>query len=436
MPRRNFLCILAAAVVSLVCYRVADRNPYGRYFADVMNKIDQLYIEPVDKQALFDSAMKGMLADLDKYSDFYGPEQMDQFLSRIDQQYAGIGIQVGTDPKTERLTVVTTLVGSPAYAADVHSGDLIAQIDGHPTKDLSVEEVANLIRGKLGTSVQLVLERTGREKPLDVTLTRSTVKVDSVLGDTRNADDTWNFHVPGHPKIGYIRITNFGDFTAAELTKAVAALENEHVRGLVLDLRFNPGGRLDAAVDVSSLFIPAGQKVVSTKGRNGKVLDVDLAHEPTIMPDVPLVVLMNSQSASASEIVAACLQDYHRAAVCGQRSYGKGTVQKLLGVEANKGLLKLTTAFYSRPSDRNIHRSKNSKPTDVWGVMPDPGLAVDLDAKQEDQLRNAWQDREVVRKGGAAPVASTTNILQIDPQLKRAVEQLEQPQTNGQHRGS
>src|SRR5579863_5460020 len=114
MPRRNFLCILAAAVVSLACYRVADRNPYGRYFGDVMNKIDQLYIEPVDsakKQALFDAAMKGMLLELDKYSDFFGPDEMDQFLARIDQQYAGIGIQVGTDPKSEKLTVVTTLVG-------------------------------------------------------------------------------------------------------------------------------------------------------------------------------------------------------------------------------------------------------------------------------------------------------------------------------------
>jgi len=424
MPRRNFLCILVAVVVSLICYRAADRNPYGRYFADVMNKIDQLYIEPVDNQALFDSAIKGMLKNLDRHSDFFGPDKVSQFLSPIDQQYAGIGVQVATDPKTDRLTVLTTFVGSPAYEADIHAGDQILQIDDQPAKDLSVDDVANLIRGEVGTPVRLVLGRAGRDTSLEVKLTRAEVKVDSVLGDTRNADDSWNFHLPGHPEIGYVRITNFGDFTAAELQKAVTALHGESLKGLVLDLRFNGGGRLEAAIDVCSLFLPNGKTVLTTKGRNQQVLEEFRSHGPTPMLDTPLVVLVNGQSASASEIVAACLQDYHRAVVCGQRSYGKGTVQSVLGVERNKSLLKLTIAYYWRPSQRNIHRRKESKDSDEWGVMPEAGFAVDMSQQQVDALREAWSDREIVRKGHAATGDPQVNILDVDPQLKRAVEYL------------
>ena len=177
---------------------------------------------------------------------------------------------MAVDPKSDKLTVLTTLVGSPAYAADIRSGDEILEIGDQSADDLSLDDAAGLIKGEIGTPVRLLLARAGRSKPAEVKLTRAEVKVDSVLGDTRHVDDTWNFHLAGHPQVGYIRITNFGDFTAAELQRAVAALHDDGIKGLVLDLRFNPGGRLDAAVDVCSLFLPVGKTVVTTKGARGR----------------------------------------------------------------------------------------------------------------------------------------------------------------------
>lgn len=162
MPRRNFILILAVAVFSIACYRASDRNPYGRYFSDVMNKVDQLYVDPVDNEALFDSAVKGMLQNLDKHSTFFGPREAGQFLSLIDQQYGGIGIEVSGDPKTEQLRVLGTIVGSPAYAADILAGDRIVKIDGRPTEGMSLEDATDLIRGTIGTPVQLEISRPGR----------------------------------------------------------------------------------------------------------------------------------------------------------------------------------------------------------------------------------------------------------------------------------
>jgi carboxyl-terminal processing protease len=441
MPRRNFVLILAAAFVSMACYRASDRNPYGRYFADVMNKVDQLYVEPVDNETLFDSAVKGMLQNLDKHSTFFGPREASQFLSIIDQHYGGIGIEVMAEPKTDQLKVLGTIVGSPAYEADILAGDRILKIDGRATEGMPLDDATDLIRGEIGTPVVLEFGRAGRETPLVMSLKRAEIKVDSVLGDTRKADDSWDFHLHGHPEIGYIRIRTFGERTLDELLPAVTALAKEHIKGLVIDLRFDPGGRLDTAVDVCSLFLPEGKTVVTTKGRDGRVFEEDKSRGSAPMPDTPIVILVNSLSASASEIVAACLQDYHRAVVCGQRTYGKGTVQRVLRVEGNKSVLKLTTAYYWRPSNKNIHRRKDAKDTDEWGVMPDAGFAIEMDEKQIEAMRKERSNRDVVHRaqppvapGQAAPPPD--DVMQVDPQLKRAVEYLEEKPAIGLPKGT
>jgi carboxyl-terminal processing protease len=428
MPRRNFLAILVVALVSFACYRVADHNPYGRYLADIINKIDRMYYRPVDREKLFDSAVVGMVNSLDEHSEFFAGNRARGFLASIDQRYGGVGIGVKRDLEAKRILVTNTLVGSPAYQADVRWGDQIRKIDDKSVDALEVAQVSELIRGPIGTTVKLSLERAGQPKPVDLALKRAEIRVDSVLGDTRNADDSWNFHLEGHPEIGYIRIGaegflphgGFGDRTAEEIKAALATLDPRKLKGLILDLRFNGGGRLDAAISVCSEFIPPGKIVVTTRGRDGQVLTEELSKGPGTFGDVPMVVLVNSLSASASEIVAACLQDHHRAVVAGQRSYGKGTVQKVLPVEGNEGVLKLTTATYWRPSNKNIHRDKDAKESDVWGVMPDKDLAVSMTTAETEKMLDNRADRDVVHRA-----QTHKTVPYIDAQLKRAIEYLE-----------
>jgi carboxyl-terminal processing protease len=190
-------------------------------------------------------------------------------------------------------------------------------------------------------------------------------------------------------------------------------------------LRFNGGGRLDAAVDVCGEFIPSDKTVVTIRGRDGQVQTEDRTDGPGTYGDVPMVVLVNSMSASASEIVAACLQDYHRAAIVGERSYGKGTVQRILTVEGNHSVLKLTTATYWRPSNKNIHRDKDAKPTDQWGVMPDEGLAVSMTEEQIKTLVKDRSERDIVHRAKPDAVAHPpASNAAIDPQLQKAIEYL------------
>ena len=431
MPRRNFIVIIAAAIVSFACYKVADHHPYGRYFADIMGKIDRLYYQPIDdakRERLFDSAIVGMLHELDIHSEFMPREEAREFLSGIDQRYGGVGIEVKPDAKAKRITVTNLLVGSPAYNSNVRAGDGILRIDDKAVKDVDLAEVTDMIRGPIGSKVRLSLERAGQKAPIDLSLTRAEIHVDSILGDTRNDDDSWNFHLQGHPEIGYIRIGSegfsprggFGDRTAEEIKAALATLDEKKLKGLILDLRFNGGGRLDAAIDVCSQFLPPGEIVVTTKGRDGRVMTEEKSSGPGTFRAVPMVVLVNSMSASASEIVAACLQHHHRAAVAGQRSYGKGTVQKVLPVEGNQSVLKLTTATYWRPSNKNIHRDKDAKESDEWGVVPDKELAVTLDSSGTETLLNARAERDVVHRAQSHPPAAY-----VDAQLQKAIDYLE-----------
>ncbi len=436
MPRRNLLLILAVAAVSLACYKCTNHDPYGRYFADIMNKVDRLYVEPVDQEKLFDSAVNGMLETLDPHSEFMGPIESRDFAALIDQRYGGVGIEVSLDDHTKKLTVIGTIVGSPAYESKVLAGDLILKIDGHAAEDLTVEKASDLIRGPVGTNVKLTLGRAEQKMPLELTLARAEIKVDSVLGDTRNADDSWNFRLAGHPEFAYIRIRSFGEHTADELRAALKSLGGEKIAGLILDLRFNPGGRLDAAVEVCSQFIPPGQIVVTTRGRDKKVAEEERSIGPGTYTDFPIAVLVNSGSASASEIVSACLQDYHRAVIVGHRTYGKGTVQRVLPVEDNRSILKLTTATYWRPSNKNIHRGKDAKDTDEWGVMPDDGFALDLTKDETEKMFKQRAERDVVHRAQAVAQPSSSASTKaadktaepyIDPQLQRAIEYLQHP---------
>jgi len=277
------------------------------------------------------------------------------------------------------------------------------------------------MRGRSGTAVRLKIRRAGADKPLAMEIVRETIRIPSVLGDRRKADGVWVYTLARDPRIGYIRIVTFGEKTVGELESALGTLHMESVRGLVLDLRDNGGGLLRSAVGVCDFFLPAGKTIVSIRRRDGILDTVETSTGRGIYLDRPLAVLINRYSASASEIVAACLQDQHRAIVVGQRSWGKGTVQNLIPIESGKSLLKLTVASYWRPSGKNIHRLKGAKEGD-WGVSPDAGLAVPMSDDAEQRRREARARRDVLVSPDDWMGADAT----IDPVLKRAVDAIHQ----------
>ncbi len=428
MPRRTLWLIFAVLVISLACYERADHNPYGRWFSEILDTIDRYYVEPVDEQKLFEGALDGMIGRLDDYSAFLPRSEAPEFEEALDQEYGGIGVEVGLEGPQKQLTVMSPLAGTPAYKAGILAGDKIVAIDGRGTANLLLTEIKRMLRGKPGAAVAITVRRTGHDEPLDFPLVRARIQTDSVLGDVRQPDGSWNFLLPGEPQIGYVRLIAFGKTTASELEVALKWLADRKCRGLILDMRNNPGGLLEAANDVCDLFVPAGAVIVTTRWRDMRVRDRFVASGNGAYQNLPLVVLVNDKSASASEIVAACLQDHARATIVGERTWGKGTVQNVIPLEGGRSLLKLTIASYWRPSGKNIHRLSSSREKDEWGVTPDAGCELKLDEPQTAQLLEMRRKRDVARAIGAAegsqpPVADSP--LEFDRQLERAVQVLQ-----------
>lgn len=431
MPRRNIIVILAVAALSLACYQAADHNPLGRSFAEIADLIERRYVGHVDRSALWSAAVRGMIDALnDPYSEYIDPKEAAELEGLLDQEFGGIGVEVGLEPETNRLTVISPIAGSPAYKAGILAGDVIAKIDGVTTADMKFSEVAQRLRGKPGTTVNLTIERAGQREPIAMpAIRRELIKVDSVLGDVRDGDDRWSFLLKADPKIGYVRIVNFGERTADELKAALTQLRAEGVQGVILDLRDDPGGLLSAAVDVCDLFLPEGSPIVTVRGRDDQIKAEYKAKGEGKFPDLPLAVLVNGHSASASEIVAACLQDDGRAAIIGQHTWGKGTVQNMIPLHSGQGMLKLTTADYWRPSGKIIQRPRDAKETEQWGVAPAAADEVKMSEEDWKQWRLWRRERDIVRphgdaaSGGAS--ANVSKVLQHDPPLSRAVETIE-----------
>jgi carboxyl-terminal processing protease len=287
---------------------------------------------------------------------------------------------------------------------------VILKIDGKGTDTIRMSEAVDMIQGEPGSTVVLTLRREGEPKPLEISIKRAIIKVPSVLGDQRKASNEreWDYFIDPKNRIGYIRLVNFSKTTTQELQAVLQTLEKDDVQGLVLDLRNNPGGLLRAAVEISDLFLNEGV-IVSTKGRNHKDEVYRAKMDGTMLQrngqPVPLVVLINHYSASASEILAAALQDHKRAIVIGERSYGKGSVQNVILMENDTSALKLTTASYWRPNGKNIHRFPDKKDfeaakldPDEWGVKPSPGF--DLPQTEQDRVDYMVyrSERDIVRK--------------------------------------
>ncbi len=415
------MVLLAAALAAILCHHRIETNRYGRVLVDAMQQIERRYVEPVDTGDLFEGAMEGMVEKLkDPYSSFITARDLRQFNESLNQEFGGVGMEVSQDPKTRQLRVVAPLYGTPAYNAGIRAGDRILRIDGRGTHGLSLTDAVRLMRGRPGTTVTLEILHAGQKEPVELAIRRQRIPIDTVLGDTRNPDGTWNFTLEGHPEIGYVRVNAFSRETAADLRKVVEKLLEDGMEKLILDLRDDPGGMLDAAIDLSDMFLREGV-IVSVRRRDHS--ESYFASARGTLPDVPLVVLVNQHSASASEIVAACLQDHDRAKIVGQRTYGKGTVQQVLDLEGGQGALKITTASYWRPSGRNINRRTDSTEADDWGVLPSPGLEVKLDSEEFTRLR-AWRLRRDIPRGDDASPVDEDDADFVDRQLQRAVEYL------------
>ena len=343
-------------------------------FADTVDQIQRNYVKDISRRELMDAAIKGMLTKLDPYSSYIPPEDLSGFKTAVESQFGGIGIQISIE--SGQIKILSPLMDTPAYRAGIRAGDKIIKIEGQAADGLSIDDAVKKLKGEAGTSVTLTFQHPDGSKPETATLKREVIQVETVLGDTRGDDDHWDFMLDHEKKIGYIRVTAFSRDTTRDLKKALEKLQAQKVKGLILDLRNNPGGLLTSAVEICDLFVTEGV-IVSTEGRNSpkKIWE---AHKDKKFDGFPLVVLVNRYSASASEIVSACLQDHKRAVVVGERTWGKGSVQNVIELEDGKSALKLTTAGYLRPNGHNIHRFPDAKETDEWGVKPDDGYEIKL----------------------------------------------------------
>lgn len=314
--------------------------------------------------------VEGALRKLDDFTSVIWPADAADFDKMMVGGFEGVGIQLGVDEDTERLKVVTPLEDSPALEAGIMAGDLIIGVDGEDTKGWTTEDAVREITGKAGTPVTLTMYRPGEARKIDFKLNRRKIQIRTVRGVERSQQgdgSEWNYMLDPAQGIAYIRLTGFNPDSQKELSKALDTAKSQGMRGLILDLRYNPGGLLDTAVATVSTFLDKGE-VVSTRGRREKRDHLEVLGDAEYA-DLPLVVLVNEGSASASEILAGALQDHERGLVLGERTFGKGSVQRVLEINRATGArLKLTTALYYLPDGRSPHRKPDA---DVWGVDPD-----------------------------------------------------------------
>lgn len=408
--------------------RAKDKNAdLLHLLVDVLAEVDQSYVRDLDdagRRKFIEDMIHGGLERLDPHSAYFNAHEYRQFGRKSEGKYGGVGVNVVQDRVTGVMTVVSPMVGTPAYEAGVWAGDRVVAIDGKLLDAMPAEQAVELVQGDPGTIVTLTLARDGEPKPFDRRIVRDIVEIETVLGDRRDPENPkeWDYVIDPAYGIAHIRLSEFDKPTAPTLKRLLTHLDAAGVRGIALDLRGNPGGLLVSAVEAADLFLTSGT-VVSTKSRRGgdraySAHDDALPFEKT---NRPIAVLIDRGSASASEILAAALQDHGRAIVVGERSYGKGSVQEVFPLENQSVAVKLTTQSYRRPCGQNIHRFPDSKEADEWGVRPTAGYAVELSDEERRTWSAARKSRDAVRGKGREQSAGPPIV---DKVLSRAVEYL------------
>jgi carboxyl-terminal processing protease len=370
-------------------------------FSYVMERVRKDYVDGrnLSYQELVYGALKGMVGTLDPHSEFLDPEKYRELQNDTQGAFGGLGISL-----SNLLTVVVSMTNTPAWRAGILPGDRIVKIDGKSTEKMGIDEAIKNLRGEPGTDVRLTVFRPSANQFKDFKLTRAVINVDMVV-DLHGQKE---FKL-GENNLGYVRLLQFGDKTSDDLESALHKLKNQGMQGLVLDLRGNPGGLLDQAVDVCSKFLPKGQLVVTTEGRNPAQNSRREALGHDELNGLPVVVLVNPGSASASEIVAGCLQDLKRAVILGEKTFGKGSVQSILPLQDGSAL-RLTTAKYYTPSHKVIHEE---------GITPD--IVVPLSSYED----SAIQIQRTPGRLESLDEKDRRSVLSAgDPQLERAIDLL------------
>ena len=431
------LSIALALTGALVFHTVTDAfedSPYRSLdpIVDVLYHLETGYVTEPDRDQVTQSAIEGMISSLgDPYTSYLPPVSLEAFENDISGNLVGIGAEIDEHEGLPR--IVTPLEDSPAWRAGILAGDLILEIDGRSTQGLDVDETVEWITGDEGTDVTLkVRHRDGVEQT--ITITRAQITVRSVRGFSRDAENQNVFQLDARRGIGYIRLSQFGDQTAIETTQAIEGLQAQGLNGLILDLRDNPGGLLDSAQRIADLFLPPGLVVVTTRGRAISET-VQTRTQPLVDPDLPLVILVNEQSASASEILSGALKDHNRAFVVGTRTFGKGSVQHVIQLGQDLGALKMTIARYFLPSGRMVHRLDDA---DDWGVDPSEGGFVSMSLEQIRQRYDAMRDQVVQQELETNPSLEVTpqwiHDTLHDPQLAAGLQAIQNQMTTGDWR--
>ncbi|WP_432758399.1 S41 family peptidase [Thiomicrospira microaerophila] len=358
-----------------------------RAFVEVYERISSSYVEPIEDSKMLENAISGMLSNLDPHSAYLPPENFEKVEEHTRGEFGGLGMEVGTEDGFVK--VIAPIDDTPAQRAGVQAGDLIIRLDDKSVKGMSLTDAVKLMRGEPGSTIKLTIMRQGQREPIELELTRAVIKVKSVRQRMLDKD------------LGYVRISQFQVRTGRDLVDAIRTLDKENegpLKGLILDLRNNPGGVLNASVDVSNVFLDEGL-IVYTEGRIDSAKMRFEAKRGDLLQGRPLIILVNEGSASASEIVAGALQDHGRALVVGRTTFGKGSVQTLLPLN-NGAAIKLTTALYYTPSGRSI-QAEGIKPDIVIDRVnvervANIGLGLRTEATLENHLGNGKKDEEQV----------------------------------------
>jgi len=397
MPRKSLILFLAVVVAAALgvsrAISAEDSKTEIATMKQIVDQVEEYYVADVKPKTLYDGAYRGLLATLDPYSQYFDKKQTTEFAAETEGEFGGLGIEISL--RDGILTIVSPIRGTPAYEAGILPGDLILKIDGKSTERISLEQAVDRLRGTVGSKVTLTVRHIGAPMDTEITLQRAVIKPPSVEGGMIDEKDG----------IGYVRLNSFTAKVADELTQMLRELQEKNLKGLIIDLRGNPGGLLDKAVEVANDFLPEGVTVVSVKGRRPEMNRVYRARKgmPAEWVALPVVVIVDEGSASASEILAAALHDNKRAMLVGARTYGKGSVQNVFDL-GNGQSLKLTTARYYTPDDKPIE--------DRQGIMPDIYMPMSREhqlalrnQEREDKLRGSYRLGGDLKFGAEPPAA-------------------------------
>jgi carboxyl-terminal processing protease len=423
MTRERVAWLISVILLAILAFQLPgtlaerdDEYSWVRTIVEIHRQVLESYVDPVDDSELKDGAIKGMLDSLDDpYTIYVPPVEQAEFDKELGGSFSGVGISLRDE--NGKMVVISPIEGGPADLAGIDGNDVIIKVDGKPISGMEIDDVVKLVSGPLGSAVTLTVDREG--KIIDFTLHRQQIVLPTVLGYDRDSHQDWQYFVSQNPKIAYIRVTQFDDGTFDEMKNVLvgadghSGLLSQGMQGLIMDLRFNPGGQLQQAIKVVNLFIKEGV-IVSTRGRNSPE-EIDRASSDALtLPYFPMIVLVNDRSASAAEIVAGSLKDNHRALIEGQRTFGKGSVQRVIQLGQDDGTLKMTVAHWYLPSGRLVSRKKDSKD---WGV--DPQVVVPVDDKAESAIEDLMDRLEAIRYHALSTTMPTTEPS--DPQFQQAI---------------